>query len=144
MIELFTKNIKNKVNIAFVLFLISLSVIAWGVIRCMIGQDPLQFKIPILDFDLWSVSHIIVFFIVTYIYPKEWLFIYIMGVSWELFEYWCGAANPDNIKFLFGNCKLMELSDKYDSNWWYGKKTDLIANAIGVFGALFVKKYLRL
>ena len=63
-------NKKNKINdkikITFLLFCVGLLVIFMGFIRCMIGYDILQNKLYFLDFDLWSLSHIIVFFIITY------------------------------------------------------------------------------
>jgi len=131
---------KDKIKILLIASFVIVGILIMAVLRCITGSDILQTKIHILDFDLWSVSHIIVCFFMTYLFPHEWFFIFIMSLLWEVFEYYCGSLNPENIKYIFGNCKLMKLSDKYDSNWWYGKKSDIIANSIGIVGALLLKK----
>ena len=91
--------------------------------------------------DLWSVSHIIVCFILTYLYPHEWLFIFITSCCWELFEYACGAANPKNMKYLIGTCKIFNLTSDNDDTWWYGKGSDILANSIGIGLALLLHKF---
>ena len=42
-----------------------------------------------------------------------------------------------------GTCKIFNLTSKNDNNWWYGKYSDIIANAIGIGGALLLKKYIN-
>ena len=37
--------------------------------------------------DYWGLSHIILFFIVTYIYPNRYIFIMLCGILWEIIEY---------------------------------------------------------
>ena len=131
----------DKLNILFYAFIVIIGVLLLGILRCYTGYDILQRKINILDMDLWSITHIIVCFILTYIYPHEWLFIFIASCCWELFECVCGAMNPKNMKYLIGSCKLFDLSSDDDKNWWYGKTSDILANSIGICLALLVHKF---
>ena len=123
------------------IFLIGLACIVtifiYGILRCRFNRDYLQYKLKILDFDLWSVTHILFYFALTYIYPNEYVYIFILGILWEISEYILGGLNPKNIKYLMGECGYM----KKDESWWYGKFSDILANSIGIMLALLLKKY---
>ena len=129
-----------KVNIILLGLLVILIILGYSVVRCKLGVDILQHKFKIWDFDLWSLSHLIFYFILVYIYPEEWFFIFILGVIWELIEYWMGGFNPKNISNLLGGCKL----DTSDKTWWYGKISDIVANSIGIILALIIKGKIKL
>jgi len=52
-----------------------------------------------------------------------------------------GAANPKNMKYLIGSCKIFNLTSDNDDSWWYGKGSDILANSIGISLALLVHKF---
>ena len=130
----------HKVKIILLGLLAIFSILIYSVIKCKLGIDVLQYKFKIWDFDLWSLSHIILYFFLVYLYPEEWSFIFILGVIWELIEYWMGGFNPKNISNFFGGCNL----DASDKTWWYGKISDIVANSIGIILALKIKGKIKL
>ena len=52
-----------------------------------IGNDILANKFNNIIYDYWGISHIILFFIVTYLFPNRYIFITICGILWELIEH---------------------------------------------------------
>lgn len=131
----------DKLNIMVYGIIITIGVFLIGISRCYIGYDILEPKINILDMDLWSVSHIIVCFILTYIYPHEWLFIFIVFCCWELLECMCGSMKNQFIKYFIGNCKLFNEISNNDKNWFYCRTSDILANSIGIGTALLIHKF---
>ena len=81
--------------------------------------------------DGWGISHFVLYGIMTFIYPKYWLFIFIIGILWELFEYYlehnlilnCYVLNDSNIK----------------QKYWYARYQDIIMNTLGILVALLLK-----
>jgi hypothetical protein len=86
--------------------------------------------------DYWGLSHIILFFIVTYIYPNRYIFIMLCGILWEIIEYITKILNN---KF---NTKL-NLENGKKEDWWYGRSEDILYNSIGIILALFVRRIVK-
>lgn len=85
-------------------------------------------------FDGWGISHFILYAIMVYNFPKNWLFIIIIGIIWEFIEILLSYNT-------FLNCYLLNYGrDKY-TKWWYGRYQDIIMNIFGVIFGLYLKKY---
>ena len=130
---------KNKIIILLICCIAIFLIFAQCFIRCKIGTDFFQLKIPLWDFDLWSLTHLLFYFFLTYIFPNEWLFIFFVGVLWEVIENWLGGFNPKNMSALMGRCAL----DQSEASWWYGKFSDILVNLAGIGLALLAHKCFR-
>jgi len=114
-----------------------------------ISNDILLNKCNYFISDYWGVSHIILFFIVTFLFPNRYIFITICGIVWELIEHSIRYI----LNYLYITNKLNNYYhsklDKYvkkkqkkfnkQQNWWYGRYEDILYNAIGTILALIVK-----
>ena len=101
------------------------------------------------------MTHIILFFIVTYIYPNRYIFIILCGILWELIEH-ISRYIIDKIHYnhVFNNNLHSKLDDyikkkienkkylNYD-NWWYGRPEDILYNSIGIILALLVRRIVK-
>ena len=75
----------------------------------------------------WSATHIILYFIVTYLSPGQWPFWLALGILWEFFE--CYTLCWNKIKILESNINIpIGCSGFYD----------IYANIIGISLALLV------
>lgn len=86
----------------------------------------------------WSLSHLILYFIVTYKYPSQWLKIFIIGCLWELLEYFLGTFYTEKTVVNENGDSL-----QYEEKWWTGNKSDILFNSIGILLALMVVAYLQ-
>jgi len=93
-------------------------------------------NIKILDNYLegWALSHLVLYFLLAYFYPSEWLFLIIIGVAWEALEYIL------SFEYFNFDCELGGDSEKYNT-WWYAQYEDVIMNMIGIAGALLLLKF---
>lgn len=115
-----------------------------------ISNDILSNKCFYIISDYWVVSHIILFFIETYLFSNRYIFITICGILWELTENITRyIMNQIYIKNVL-NKSLQSKLDKHikkkiknknstPENWWYGRPEDILYNAIGTILALIVK-----
>jgi hypothetical protein len=114
----------------------------YGTFRC---SNP-NFKDPLIGgltnnieankfLDGWGVSHFLFYFLLTLFFPQHWLFITLIGISWEIIE-----TRP----FYILNCKAYDLikTDPDYTPWWYGRWQDIIMNSSGVTLAIFIRTYL--
>lgn len=79
--------------------------------------------------DGWALSHFILFFILTYIYPSEWKFLIIVGILWEITEY---ILSTKNFHYIYNH--------KYNENFWYARYQDIIMNILGILTAFTILK----
>jgi hypothetical protein len=108
----------------------------YGKLRCKYQfKDPLQYKIPIWDLDGWSVSHLIFYGFIGYLYPDYLITVMICGILWEIFEFCYGYYKPNYLK-IFDNCITTDQKEK----WWYGKFSDLIVNLLGFIVGSYLGK----
>ena len=80
--------------------------------------------------DGWGISHFILFAIMVYIFPKNWILILIIGIIWEFIEILLSYN-----KFL--NCYLLNYGRKKYTKWWYGRYQDIIMNIFGIIFGLY-------
>lgn len=107
------------------------------------------FKIGDSEFDLWSLSHVLLYVYFGYFFPEFFLEFLIIGSLWELYEstfcskaflkfFNCNNTDPVEKKNLL--CKL--IGNINNCGYWYGKLEDIPCNMLGfVIGALLSKKY---
>ena len=127
-----------------------------SMVRCQFlkFRDPLQY--PLLDksnifsniSDGWSISHLILFLLLANIYPKEIMFLILIGILWELFELFLGKSelfgfssltNSKILKKIGNNSKCKIMTDEHQS-WWYAKWTDIILNNLGCLIGYYLYK----
>jgi hypothetical protein len=116
-------------------FLIPLCFIfSYGKYRCTHKEfkDPLETHF-IAGFDGWSASHVLFFCLMGYLFPKSFILTMIIGICWELFEHLYGKHRPGWLGG-YGDCSDLQSDRTEDGNWWYGKWTDIVCNALGFLG----------
>jgi hypothetical protein len=93
--------------------------------------DPLTFAFapPPLDkyLDGWGISHLLFFALLGYLFPKQLLFSFFLGVIWELVEYSVG-----NRPIHFIKCQHILKTHKGE-DWGYGRWQDIVMNATGLW-----------
>ncbi len=76
---------------------------------------------PESSFDLWSLSHLVLYFILGLIAPNYYITALVAGIGWEKVE--AGLKG-------------------YDANYWYHKWDDLLVNLVGyIFGSAYRNTY---
>ena len=118
-------------NNIFTTFLLSVAaILIYGIIKAKYLNhfDILQNKLGVWDLDGWSLTHVVLYFMLAYIYPKKWKIIFITGVIWEIIESAIGTPL----------CRTIRQSGVLDC-WWYGKISDVVVNSIGIALALLIK-----
>ena len=134
---------------------VGISVFIYGKYRCEYKDnvDYLALE-PISGIDGWIISHVIAFAIAGVLFPDTFYTTMILGILWELFEMYLGITKPDILDGVT-NCGTEKSEIKYkgvhlkspsgqnEGYWWYGKKEDILADAIGfLFGKYVIIKYL--
>ena len=88
--------------------------------------------------DGWLLSHYLFFVLLGYMHPNVMRLSILIGLLWEIFEWWVGVYKP---KFLegIGFCPSPSGAKKRGKVWWYWKWQDPVANTLG----FITGKYLR-
>jgi hypothetical protein len=110
-----------------------LFVCVYGHLRCKLGfHDPLSPKLYIGDLDGWSMTHLLLFTIVGYMFPGRELgaIAFLCGVFWELVEHLLGKSRPSWLGG-WGGCEAAEF-EKENANWWFGRHSDIVVNGAGL------------
>ena len=134
---------------------VGISVFIYGKYRCVNKdyKDILALELyP--KIDGWLISHFVAFAIAGVLFPDTFYFSLLLGILWELFEFYLGITKP---KFLKGitdchrvlnentkkNKDVLNLNnDDNNGYWWYGKKEDVLVDALGfLFGKYVILKY---
>jgi len=109
------------------------SIVGYGTFRCTRKDyvDPLTKSLLPAPFDGftdgWAFLHFSCFGLITYLFPKNYILIWVLGVSWEIVEF-IFKDHP----FYFSDCKYKLTTDK-DEGWWYGRYEDIIVNTLGMY-----------
>ena len=131
-LEMLEEKYKRQRNILTICMSCVALIFIYSFVRCYIQVDLLQTKLGIFDFDGWSLTHFVFFYVLTSFYPKDWKMIFALGILWEMIENVFGGWNPENMRNILGFCKK-----KGDAQtWWYGKISDIFANSVGIALAL--------
>jgi hypothetical protein len=125
--------INNNILIILICIFVSISIIIYGQIRCKLRfADPLIKPVTynnkqLFDLDGWSISHLIMFIILGYIFDKNVLLLIFMGTLWEVIEIIFGK-----ISYVLPALESCHIKNK-NSDWWYGRMSDIYVNIIGIF-----------
>lgn len=109
-----------EINYIIYVFTICISLILiYGYIKCRYKiEDPIKTKI-IYDIDIWALLHILIFFILTLLFPNQYILLFILGIIWEITEHLL------NLYFEYINIKCF-------TQWWYFRYVDILYNLIGI------------
>ena len=129
----------ENVNLNYLLLLFSapIMIFLYGLYRCKNirnHKDILEFSLfgdsNKLGMDGWLLSHYLFFVMLGFIHPNVMRLSVLMGLLWEVFEWWVGVYKP---KFLegIGFCPSPSGAKKRGNVWWYWKWQDPIANLLG-------------
>ena len=129
-----------KKNILVIFISIAIIIILFGYLKCnkrandfdILNKNYNFTKYSFLDNYLngWKFAHFLLYGILTYIYPKEWFFIFMIGVLWEFIEEFFSQLD---LKYCF---------DK-DYKYWYSSYEDIIMNSLGISTALIIKNLFK-
>jgi|UniRef100_A0A6C0JPP1 hypothetical protein len=128
-----------KKNILAIFILVAIIIILIGYLNCnktandynIFSKNYNFTKYKLLDNYLngWELAHFILYGILTYIYPKEWFFIFMIGILWEFIEEFFSQLD---LKYCFHK----------NYEYWYSRYEDIIMNSLGIGTALIIKKFI--
>ncbi len=114
-----------------------LIVFFYGWYRCkniMNHKDVLEFSLfknsKEYGVDGWLLSHYTFFILMGYLFPNTLRFSFLIGLAWEIFEWYCGTYKPKCLEGI-GFCASPSGAKKNGKVWWYWKWQDPIANLLG-------------
>lgn len=142
------KIINTNVNLYyFIIFFICVyTIYMLSAYRCKVGEISIlepnenkdnffkKYKLTQYGIDTWSVIHFLFYGFVGYLYPQTLILTMILGILWEIFEFYVGKNKPSILKNI-GFCS----TDGKEKIWWYGKISDIIVNYIGFIIGKFLK-----
>ena len=86
-------------------------------------RDPLLTKLGVWDLDGWSLTHVLFYVLLGYLFPTQFVPLMAAGVLWELTE-----SHIMTRLSARGKCAEME-----SSSWWFGRLSDIPMNALGFY-----------
>ena len=119
-----------------VIIIITIVIFIQGMIKHKIG-DPMATNILTMcntTFNLWSLSHLILYMYFGYMFPNMFIEFLIIGIIWEGIEAVFPLIVTDyKTQFCQNNhridCKIVcQISPP---NYWYGRFSDIVANSAG-------------
>ena len=105
-------------------------------------------KVPSAELDWWSVTHIVFFAIMAFLFPDHLFELFILGIFWEIIE---DGLSPRE------NKGLVTCDKEYKNSWlntfkvmwcdniarekdyWYGKWDDVFSNTLGLLIGHFIR-----
>jgi len=131
---------KRTIFLLVILFFVAASIIFYSTYRCNNAGfvDPLQ-QYPfggknshLSDIlDGWSLLHFTLFMILGYYFPDKFLFITILGILWEVFEYATSKTTIPQLKWIRGLSLCGSDADKKGGHFYYAKLSDIFMNTSG-------------
>jgi hypothetical protein len=128
-----------RLQIVIICITCVLVIVSYGTFRCHHKEfrDPLTNSIFSPNskssfFDGWGLLHFAFFFGLAYAFPRHTVFIFMMGVLWELVE----SIMKDH-PFYLSKCDALNTDGS--SAWWYGRWQDIVMNGAGITLALVLK-----
>lgn len=143
-------NIQKKRQPLVILISTGIIIVIYFIILCkmygenVVYKDVLNKKVltlPFINFDCswWPVSHFLLYGILGYYYPEQYLLILSIGVLWEIIEYIAEIVVMKKKKRK--PLREEDGSIQYCECWWQGGISDIIFNTIGfMFGYMLRKK----
>ena len=126
------KNIcAHHIFVSVILFIV---VYGYGV-KEYFKNDILEYKFGSCSgCDIWALSHFAMYLIIAYNFPSHYLLLFLIGVGYELFEYYIGTTN-NALK------QLGPVSSDNDQSWWYGRYSDILFNTLGIITGAYLSPY---
>jgi hypothetical protein len=131
---------KKQNKILFILFFIAVIIHISIILRYYYDKyqyfdiDFLSFnKQNSLIFNGWALSHLILYIIIGYFFPNEYLFVFIIGLIWEIYEF--SYSYLDICKNIYTT--LLKTNKMYI----VGNQYDPLINMIGYFIGCQLFKY---
>lgn len=127
----------EQMHILLIGLVTSFLIIAHGTYLCRNPDFHSTLHDPILGtmIDGWEITHFVLYAVLTYIWPRQALFIFVMGVIWETLE----CVFRHHPVFLM-KCKDPNIRDTF----WYERWSDILVNALGVTAGYFLARYATL
>jgi len=80
--------------------------------------------------DGWLLSHYVFFVVLGYLFPNTLRISFLAGLSWEIFEWYCGTYKPKCLEGI-GFCESPSGAKNNGKVWWYWKWQDPVVNLLG-------------
>ncbi len=103
-------------------------------------------------YSWWPISHFILYALLAFLFPDCWLFLFAMGILWELIEYAVSlfayrklrdSETYDASKSRGENKQFDKSSVQYAKEWWAGNITDIYFNVAGIIVGLLLAKLIK-
>jgi len=120
-----------------------LGIVAYGTLRCKTSKftDPLTksfFGEPYDKYlDGWGITHFLLFCLLAYLFSDKLIYIFLLGVAWELIEF-----SVKDKPFYLSKCKYTLRTNK-GTGWWYGRWQDIVMNSLGMLTGYMLRKYIK-
>jgi hypothetical protein len=139
-----------KVPCVALYILVVLVIILYGYfLRKTKTQDVLAKRIfhhPICqEIDGWSISHLVFFGLLGFLFPGHYLQFLLVGIGWEVIETGLGQH-----QFEVSGKRLQLIGEQDEEGnstgeknaYWYGKESDILVDALGyAIGSVLAEKY---
>lgn len=116
-----------------------MTIVVYGTFRCRSADfnDPLTRPLlsssPIV-LDGWAVTHFLFFMFLGWCFPSEWVFLFVLGVLWEVLETFA-KDHP----FYLTQCASTNNHNHNQTGWWYGRWEDIVYNGMGLAAGIYLK-----
>lgn len=146
---------KDLKNLITVFSCVGLSIISYHILLKIFFKDDIEqhnvlnlklFNLNIFDESCcssWPLTHLIFYFIVTFIWPQYWYYIFGFGIFWEIFESIMSIlTTPKNQKSILVAVRSNNNKVEY-ATWWGASKKDIVFNSVGIAGGLLFSYLLK-
>ena len=111
-------------------------IFAYGYARCRFhfkSNDPIK-NVNIGGINGWSMSHFLFNAAQGYMFPNQWRLCFILGVAWELLEYYLYNLKSSKLS-QYLPCRLSD-----GERWVYPDAMDIVFNASGLAFGIWLRK----
>lgn len=113
------------------------AIVTYGNVRCSSKthfKDPLLTQLGLFDLDGWSLTHVIYYALLGYLFPKHMGSLFFVGVLWEIVEEFV----LNRLSSARTSCASILPRDDPEQRWWFGRVSDIPMNTIGlIIGSSF-------
>ena len=108
-------------------------ILAYGNYRCSnkdtYFKDPLLTKLGVLDLDGWSLTHVLFYVLLGYLFPEHFVYLMLAGILWEIVEEFV-LNHLSSLDYHSKCSKILPPRDQ-ENRWWFGRVSDIPMNALG-------------
>ena len=103
-------------------------------------QKPMINNKVVIDIDIWSLTHFILFMYFGIIFPNKLFLFFMIGILWELFEDYLSKKSTTQMADCKGNPRQFWCKG-YEDGYWYGKMDDIFVNTFGYLLGTYISIY---